>query len=511
MRGGSSRICAVVAERTTEAARDAVKRAAASADLIELRLDYLRDFDFSDPQKLRALLDEKPLPVIITCRAASEGGDQVIDDEMRLRLLVEGARRMADYCDVEAAFYDRAARLSPDISRLIVSYHNFDETPAALESIYESVCRLPAAVYKIATRARSVIDTLAIFGLLTRARKEGRNLIALAMGEPGLITRLLGPARGGFLTFGSLAAGAETAPGQLTCEDLKRLYRVNDLSPATGITGIIGRPVSHSASPAMHNCAFQATGIDQVYLPIEVDDLEAFFARFVRPSSREIDWDLRGLSVTIPHKMAVIELLDEIDEIAREAGAVNTIVIEKGRVKGYNTDIEGAVEPLLRACSLSDEHFALIGAGGAARAVAYGLARRGAQISIFARDVEKAKRLADSLSSARIDRIDTIDRIASSSATVLINTTPVGMRGCREGESPVPYEVFEGRSLAYDLVYNPIETRFLKEAREAGCRTISGIEMLAAQAELQFELWTGRRPPEGLLREAALDWLRRHT
>jgi 3-dehydroquinate dehydratase/shikimate dehydrogenase len=475
--------------------------------LIELRLDYLRDFDFNDAENLRLLLDAKPLPVIITCRAASEGGDREIDDRVRLRLLVEGARRMADYCDIEASYYDQAARHAPDLSRLIVSYHNFDETPARLERVYEKICALPAAIYKIATRARSATDALAIFRLLDRAQAEGKRLIALAMGEHGLITRLMGPVRGSFLTYGSLSRGAESASGQVTCEQMRRLYRIDRVSESTQITGIIGHPVSHSASPAMHNRAFEACGLDFIYIPMEVDDPVAFFKRFIRPASREIAWNLRGLSVTIPHKTAIIDLIDEIDETARGAGAVNTLVIEGDRVKGYNTDVEGAIAPLLSAGSLEGEHIAVIGAGGAARAVLYGLVSHGARVSLFARDVKKARAIADSLEGLRIERIDSIDNISSSAASVLINTTPVGMRGHSEGESPVPYEAFEDISLAYDLVYNPLETRFLKEAQGAGCKTISGIEMLVAQAALQFELWTGRRPSIELLRDAALERL----
>jgi shikimate dehydrogenase len=255
----------------------------------------------------------------------------------------------------------------------------------------------------------------------------------------------------------------------------------------------------------MHNRAFQAHDIDCVYLPIEVVDLGAFFTRFVRQSSREIEWDLRGLSVTIPHKTKVMRFLDEVDDVARGTGAVNTIVIEERLVKGYNTDVEGAIAPLLRLGSIEGERCAVIGAGGAARAIVYGLLKSGARVAVFARDVGRAKRLADSFGVS----VSRLDEIASSGASILINTTPVGMRGHDEGHSPVPCEAFDGRPLAYDLVYNPLETRFLKDATDAGCETVSGIEMLVTQAALQFEMWTGRRPSLDLLREAALEKLSR--
>ncbi|HWC76755.1 MAG TPA: type I 3-dehydroquinate dehydratase, partial [Blastocatellia bacterium] len=460
----SPSICAVIAESSTIACLAAIKQAAGSADLIEVRLDYLRDFDFSNPELLRPLLENKPLPVIITCRSVPEGGQQHVDEAIRLRLLVAGARQLADYCDIEAASYPEAVKRQPDFSRLIVSYHNFDETPANLKAIYERVNKLPASIHKIVSRANSVSDSLAVLGLLDEARAEGRNLIAMAMGEDGLLTRVLGPAHGSFLTYGSLGAGRESAPGQITCDDLKSLYRVSDLSLETRITGIIGNPVAHSASPAMHNAAFKALGLDFVYLPIRVDNLTDFFARFVKPATREIQWNLRGLSVTIPHKTAVIETLDRFDETAGTIGAVNTLVVSNRELLGYNTDVRGAVAPLERLGNLQGESCAVIGAGGAARAVVHGLLDRGATVTIFARDAAKAKSLGEKLPV----RVAAIEELESSDAAIVINTTPVGMRGHSEGSSPVDRRALRNRRIAYDLVYNPIETRFLRDASEEG-------------------------------------------
>jgi 3-dehydroquinate dehydratase/shikimate dehydrogenase len=498
-----ARICAVITEETVAAARARLKEAAQVADLIEIRLDYLRDFDFAKPENLGSLLEDKPLPVIITCRSIAEGGRQAIDDQIRLRLLIEGARNGADYCDIEAAHYEQAASLAPDPSRLILSHHNFKETPPDLFEIYYRQSRLPAAVHKIVTRANSVTDTLSIFQLLKQAREDGQNMIALAMGEPGIITRILGPSAGSYLTYGSLARGAESAPGQLTCRELETTYRVHQFSRETIITGIIGRPVSQSASPAMHNAAFQECGLDFVYLPIEVDDLEHFFARFVREESRAFDWRLRGLSVTIPYKTAVIPLLDEVDETAREIGAVNTVLVDRDCLKGYNTDVEGAIKPLEKVCAIKGESFGVIGAGGAARALIYGLKKRDARVTLFARDPDRARGLADSAGVA----IHPIDEIEASDVRVIINTTPVGMRGHDEGSSLVRSQAFRGRLAAYDLVYNPLVTKFLKDAQAEGCLTISGLDMLVAQGSLQFELWTAREAPSDLMRAAALEKL----
>jgi 3-dehydroquinate dehydratase / shikimate dehydrogenase len=494
-------VCAVITEETVESAREAIRQAATVADFVEIRLDCLRDFDFTNAENLRPLVENKPLTTIITCRAVSEGGRQYVETGARLRLLVEGARAWADYCDIEAACYAEAAKLAPDFSRLIVSYHNFIETPSNLDAVYERISRLPAAIHKIATRANSITDSLAIFRLLERAAKDGEKLIAVAMQEAGLITRILGPSFGSFLTYGSLAEGRESAPGQVSCEELRSIYRVHKITRATKIAGVIGNPVSHSASPAMHNRAAAALGLDLVYLPMEVDDAAMFFDRFVRRETRDINWPLCGLSVTIPHKTEVVSLLDEVDEAARRAGAINTVVIKDGRTTGYNTDVAGAIGPLEKVCSTGDESFGVVGAGGAARAVVFGLVERGARVTVFARNVARAREFAEELAVPVLP----LEALVSSDVSVVINTTPVGMRGHSEGESPVPPDALAGRKIAYDLVYNPLETRFLKDAREKGCLTIDGLEMLVAQAALQFKMWTGRDAPVDLMREAAIE------
>ncbi|MFY9610371.1 MAG: shikimate dehydrogenase [Blastocatellia bacterium] len=498
-----ARVCAVIAEQTIEAAQSAISHAAGIADLIELRLDYLFDFDFTKTENLGPLLACKPLPVIITCRDVEEGGKQHVDQAARLRLLVDGAKRFADYCDIEAAHYADAVSLAPDLSRLIVSHHNFAETPADLGKVYDRVTDLPAAVHKIVTQANSINDSLAVFGLLDRATRDGKKLIALAMGASGVVTRVLGPGRGCFLTYGSVEPGGESAAGQLSCDELINLYRVRQLSRDTAITGIVGAPVAHSASPVLHNRALAALGLDFVYLPFEVENVETFFTRFVRSATREIDWNLRGFSVTIPHKTAVIPLLDRLDADAVEAGAVNTVVIDEGRLTGYNTDVQGAMEPLERAIKLEGESCAVIGAGGAARAVVNGLISRGARVTVFARDPAKATALSEHFG---VD-VFRLEAFPTSDSTVVINTTPVGMRGRAEGSSPVPRASLRGRRLVYDLVYNPLDTQFLIDGRAEGCLTISGLEMLIAQAALQFELWAGQRPPINIMHRAAKEML----
>jgi 3-dehydroquinate dehydratase/shikimate dehydrogenase len=496
-----ARICAVITESTVNAACAAIRQAESCADLFELRLDYLQDFNFSDIERLRLILENRSIPAIITCRAQSEGGQQYVEDRVRLRLLVEGARHYADYADIEAAYYQEAARLSPDISRLIVSYHNFSETPGDLDAIYQLVKSFPAALHKIVTRANRITDSIAILELLARSASQKHSMIAMAMDESGFITRILGPAFGSFLTYGSLSSGRESAPGQPSCDELKHLYRVHQITRQTAITGIVGRPVAHSASPAMHNRAYAELGLDFVYLPFEVDDISEFFARLVNPTAREFDWDLKGLSITIPYKISVLPFLDELDKTAHDVGAVNTILLQSGRLYGHNTDAQGAMEPLAQIASLEGEKCCVIGAGGAARAVVYGLLERGARISVFARNLEKATQTMESLAV----EVFPIESLGSAEGHILINTTPVGLR---EDVSPVPKEALKNRRIVYDLVYNPLQTRLLMEAQEAGCQTLNGLDMLVAQAALQFELWTGKKPPPESMRKAALSKIR---
>jgi len=498
-------VCAVITNETTAAARQSLRDAARVADLAEIRLDYLRDFDFHDFESLKALLEEKPLPVIITCRAAAEGGQQHVEDSVRLRLLVEGARQLAEFCDIEASAFEAAASLAPDFSKLIVSWHNFEETPSDLDAVYDRITSLPAAVHKIVTHANDFSDSLTIFRLLDRAKRENRKLIALAMGQRGLITRVVGPGRGSFLTYGSIARGGESAAGQPTCDELINLYRVRSLTANCRIVGIVGNPLGHSASPVMQNRALGELDLDCVYLPFETGNLGSFFESFGRSQSPDLAESLLGFSVTIPYKADVIPFLDVIDATAEEVGAVNTVANKGGQLIGYNTDVSAAIEPLARVCSLSSEHCAVVGAGGASRAVVYGLRQRGARVTVFARDPARARQLGERFGAA----VEPLDMIAACDASILINTTPIGMRGHSEGESPVPPNALSNRRIVYDLVYNPPETRLLAEARTLGCLTIGGIEMLVAQGVAQFELWMGQKPTAGNMHAAVMDWLSR--
>lgn len=325
-------------------------------------------------------------------------------------------------------------------------------------------------------------------------------MIAIAMGNAGLATRVLGPSRGAFLTYAALEEESATAPGQITAQKLRSVYNVEQIDHETMIFGLVGRPVMHSVSPHMHNAAFRSAGINGVYLPLEVHDVKTFVERMVHPRTREFDWNLRGLSVTAPYKSTVMELLDWIDPTAQEIGAVNTIVVDDDKLRGFNTDAAGFLDPLSKVIdSLSGLRVAVIGGGGAARAAVWALLKQQASVTVFARDVAKARSLGQVFDVS----CEPLSSASFADYELVINATPLGS-GELIDQVPVTAEQLDGARNAYDLVYNPIETRFLQEASRAGCKTVRGLEMLIAQAKNQFELWTGQTPSMNVMSDAAV-------
>jgi shikimate dehydrogenase len=262
----------------------------------------------------------------------------------------------------------------------------------------------------------------------------------------------------------------------------------------------MGLPVSHSVSPRMHNAAFAAMDRNAVYVPFAVHDVENFLKRMIHPRTRELDWIVGGLSVTAPHKFAVMDFLDWIEPAALEIGAVNTVVVAGDELHGYNTDANGFISPLTQVFGeLRDARCAIIGAGGAASAALWSLKQAAARATVFAREPTKASAVATRFDAELLP----LEGASFAGFDLVVNATPLGMVGQFETETPAAAQQMRGARVAYDLVYNPIETKFLREACEAGCETIGGLAMLVAQAEQQFKLWTGALPPVGVMLEAA--------
>jgi len=310
--------------------------------------------------------------------------------------------------------------------------------------------------------------------------------VVLAMGAAGSPSRVLAGRFGSCWTY----AGDGIAPGQIPASELCDRYSFRSIGHRTTLYGVVGRPIAHSISPALHNAAFRASGIDAVYLPLAAADFEDFLA-FADAMC------IQGASVTAPFKLDAFESAVEADAVSRRINAVNTLKRRAGAWVGCNTDVAGVLAPLQSATPLRDARVTVLGAGGAARAVAEALGSVGAKLTICARRLEQAEQVARA-TGAEIGRCPP----PAGSWDILVNTTPIGMRP-RDDESPLPDGPFTG-SLVYDLVYNPPETRLLRDAQAAGCRTIGGLEMLIAQAQRQFEWWTGLRVSSRLMRQAAM-------
>jgi 3-dehydroquinate dehydratase/shikimate dehydrogenase len=495
--------------------RQAVARASEVADIIELRLDYLQgDELFKALRGLPALISASTRPIIVTLRPIEQGGRREMDNLTRIIFWVEHflyGKPHVDFADIELdlarLFQEREKDEGKELlnwERVICSQHYFASPPDELWKIFSEMRATPARILKVAVQANDITDCIEIFHLLEHAQMEGREMIAVAMGEAGVATRILASSRGAFLTYGSLDEDHQSAPGQISAASLRDVYRLHKLNHETEILGLVGSPVWHSLSPRIHNAAFEALNVNAVYIPFEVRDAGEFFRRMAHPRTREIKWRLRGLSVTAPHKADVLEHLDWIAPDAQEIGAVNTIVIEDGAMRGYNTDAAALLVPLLeKGLSLTGARCAVIGAGGAARCALWGLRQQGARVCVFARDAQRARTTAEKfgadcreLEDASFDGFD-----------LVINATPLGTRGEREDETPALADQLGGARMAYDLVYNPGDTRFLREARAAGCETTGGLAMLIAQAAEQFKLWTRRDAPLDVMKEAALGGL----
>ncbi|MFH1285442.1 MAG: shikimate dehydrogenase [Candidatus Micrarchaeota archaeon] len=474
-----------IISRTSEEALKEIALASQLADILELRLDRINSPHVS------ALIHACKKPSIATNRRADEGGKYKGSERARLSVLKDAVSAGADYVDLEMSSSAEAIHMLQALlkenkskTKLILSYHNFEKTDASeIENAYECMKRLACDIIKIVTYAQKLEDNLAIFNLLKRAKLENQKIIAFCMGEKGEISRVLAPAFGSFLTFGSLERGKESAPGQIPAELLRNVYRVNELNEKTKIYGLIGNPVNKSKGYLIHNAAFKKLKLNAVYMNFLVEDVDSFFTHFKGFFS--------GLSVTMPHKEAAVRHLDKVDETARAINAVNTIVVKDNKLMGYNTDITGALQPLEKRTTLKGKNVVLLGAGGVSKAIAYAVSKQGARLTILNRTVEKAEKLARSLNR----RFGAPEELYSLSPKpeILINATSIGMFPL-VNESPVEAS-FLKNMLVFDSVYNPRETKLLREAKANGCEIISGEELFLAQAAEQFKLFTGKPAP----------------
>lgn len=538
--------------------------AAAGATCIELRLDCLRDLDPTSPDNhLRALLKavqvEHKLPAIVTFRPKWEGGKYEGPEAPRLAALKWATLLGSRFVDVEVLaspyFFAASTKIPvPLTTSIILSHHDYEKTPdfETLEKMVGGMFEAGADVAKVATTATGDGDAAVVLSLA--ATTKAGPCIALAMGEKGLPSRLLAPKYGSFLTFGALGKGRASAPGQPSLRDLVRTYRLGSQGARTLVFGVLGNPVAHSRSPALHNAAIEAVSnaaaaasgeraIDAVYLPFLVDELASFLRAFD-------ETDFGGFSVTIPHKLAALEEAASADELAARIGAANTLVrdAETGKLRAYNTDAPAAIaaieeglrkregrserenssSPPSEESPLKGKTVVVLGAGGAGRALAFGAATAGASTVVVAnRDEAKAKALSADLKTAfeglRSEGVSLAALVAKmptlKKVDVVANSTSVGMAAKKGGESiesplgdddEAVRQFLSRCDVVFDAVYTPLKTKLLADAERAGCELVSGLEMFVGQAALQFELFfPGVRAPVEVMREAVLEAVRR--
>lgn len=492
---------------------------AAGAELVELRVDQIGDAD-----AVARLLETRPTGrFVLTVRGRDEGGAWDGDDAERIALIERLGLLTPGYVDVELATWRRSANLRQKVglvcrrtdhpadaderrkNKLILSMHDFSGIPDDLEARFAELAETPAAVVKIAVAAGDACDALRVLDLLHR-HAAAHPVIALGMGEGGLLTRVLARKFGAFLSFAALQAGGESAPGQPTIEDMRNLYGWDRIAPPTRVFGVIGWPVSHSRSPHVHNAAMQAAGIDGVYVPAPVRPTYEAFAAFMDGVEARPWLDASGFSVTIPHKEHALLWLEqrggEISPLTRGCGAVNTLVRTPHGWRGENTDGAAALAALSDALGWSGDArpeglVEVLGAGGAARAVAAALRECGAAVVVTNRTPERAERLAAELGCG----VRPWEQRAAADVDAIIQCTRVGMTP-DAAESPVPAERLRPDLIVLDTVYTPRQTRLLREARERGATTIDGGEMFLRQAAAQFRLWHGRDPDAAVMRAA---------
>lgn len=485
----SGKICISVCAGTADDLFRKISRAEPLADIVEVRFDCL---GHGEVDAALVGLPEISKPYLLTFRPSEQGGKRVLPPATRIMFWRRATKLLAGrdfFVDQES---DLEFSFGFDSSRVIRSHHFFGDSPGDLRAVYFELTEIADETVKIAITCPDITDTIKVWKLLETAENNEGRIVPIAMGEAGKWTRVLGPAYGAFMTYAALDENEATAPGQISAVDMSSVFRVKSLSKETLVHGVIAGDTSYSVSPWMHNSAFDAAGMDRVFVPLQVRELSAFIRRMVRPETREIDVNFAGFSVTNPHKQAIIGHLDAIDETARIIGAVNTVAVENGKLLGYNTDAPGFISPLRKAFGdLRSARVFVAGAGGAARACVYALKQEGSEVTVLARNPEKARSLAQEFNVAYGE----LQSEEEFKTDILVNTTPLGTKGKLENDTIATAKQLSSVKLVYDLVYNPPVTRLLREAKGAGVAAIGGLEMLVAQGSRQFELWTSESPP----------------
>jgi len=496
--------------------------------IIELRCDS------ATPRQMLEAMDFAHLPVIVTVRPKWEGGFCEKGDEYRVGLWEAAMEAGAEYVDVELVGWEKNKELRDRVceaaekhgTKIILSNHSFDGRPKDLDARLARLRRVKQAdVLKIAWKAESVIDAVDALMLGAKLQKEdGRPAVVLAMGEEGLISRLLAAKFGAPWAFAALAEGAESAPGQPSVADLRDIYRWDAHKEDMQVFGVAGWPVGHSLSPHIHNAGFGAINRSGVYVPLAIKAEYAAFAAAV--DALRAATNIRGISVTIPHKENAFRYVSEksglIDALSKRIGVINTMEWTKDGVVGFNSDYAGALDALASAWTgnrtdLDGKRVVVLGAGGAARAIVAGLVEHGASVVIYNRTLEKAQALAADFGAssrgltpptggeaATHGRVSAQpwEKLSEATCDAYINCTPLGMFPHVDA-SPVDFDpAWTAETVVFDTVYNPVMTKLLKLAQRKGAKIVPGTEMFVRQAAVQFRAFTEREAPIEVFRAA---------
>jgi 3-dehydroquinate dehydratase/shikimate dehydrogenase len=477
-------LCVTVARtRHKHTIQEHLDVAAQGAKLVELRMDYI-----ARSVELARILKNRPTPVVVTCRRKQDGGRWEKSEEDRLMLLRQSIAMGVEYIDLEEDTATKIPRYGK--TKRIISYHNFEGVPDDLEEIHARLAKLDADIVKVAVQANSFEDTLRVIELMRKAKIP---TIAIAMGDYGSMSRILATRYGAPFTYCVFNLDRRVAPGQLSYNDMKHIYRVDTISDKTKIFGVVADPVAQSYSPMLHNSAFQANELDYRYLPFRV--AAADIEPFIRWCQRE---GVGGLSVTIPHKQAVLQLLTQGEAAAQGIGACNTIIFSGEDRIGYNTDYRAAMECIGYGLSKIYEEpnpfegrsALILGSGGVARAIGWGLAQRRVRVAISGRNLQAADRLARELGGRAVPW----EERHSVQPNILVNGTPIGMFPDMDA-TPFRKDHLDQRTLVFDTVYNPEQTLLIRQAKSMGCPVITGLSMFVRQAAYQYRLFTGLEPP----------------
>jgi 3-dehydroquinate dehydratase/shikimate dehydrogenase len=458
------------------------------AKLVELRLDYI-----TTAVNLKRLLDDRPGPVVVTIRRERDGGNWVRSEDDRLMLLRQAIAMGVEYVDLEDDIAASIPRFGK--TKRIVSYHNFQETPENLSELHAKLAALNADVVKLATMAHSPHDNLRMLRLSRDAQSP---TVAICMGDIGTPSRILAAKFKAPFTYAASSNERSLAPGQLSWDQMRQVYRYEEINGETEIYGVIADPVAHSLSPLVHNLAFKALKLNKAYLPFRVP--RENLAQFMEDCK---ELGVQGLSVTIPHKEDVLARLAKTDEATQEIGACNTVVWKDGKALGYNTDYRAAmngVDELFGGneaqSGIARQTALMLGSGGVAKAIALGLRRRGADVVIASRTLARAEELAQRCGARAVPW----EQRQSVQGALVVNCTPVGMHP-HVDESPLDAVNLRPQMTVFDTVYNPESTLLVKQARDAGCRVMTGVDMFVAQAALQFKLFAGQQAPVEAMRQ----------